>query len=144
MKNFKFIPMILLFLAIFTSLTPVASALDDPEVASNSILLMETDGRKILYSQNENVRVYPASTTKMMTVLLAIEAVEDGRVSLGDIVTASNDMSYDLIPDGSSAGIIVGEKMRLQDLLFCAMLASGNDACNVIAEYIGGSIPAFI
>lgn len=144
MRNFKFTPMILLFLVIFTSLAPAVSAIDAPEVASNAIVLMETDRRTVLLSQNENVRVYPASTTKIMTVLLAVEAIEDGRASLDDVVTAPDDMDYDLIPDGSSAGIVPGEQMRLQDLLYCAMLASGNDACNVIAEYIGGTIPAFI
>jgi D-alanyl-D-alanine carboxypeptidase (penicillin-binding protein 5/6) len=79
-----------------------------------------------------------------MTVLLAIEAIESEKVSLYDEVTASSDISYDLIPDGSSANITAGETMTLENLLYCAMVSSANEACNVIAEYIGGSIAAFI
>ena len=144
MKNFKFLTLLLLAAVMLGCVSPAALALDDPSVASATALLMETDSRNILFAKNENARVYPASTTKMMTVLLAIEAVEAGEVSLSDAVTAKESMNYDLIPDGSSAGIQVGETMSLENLLYCAMLASGNDACNVIAEYVGGSISAFI
>ena len=144
MRNFKILPLILLFALVLSCFSPAALALEDPNVNSNAVLLMETDSRTILFSQNENARVYPASTTKIMTVLLAIEAVEAGKVHLTDNVTATENMNFDMIPDGSSAGILVGETMTLQDLLYCAMLASGNDACNVIAEYIGGSISEFV
>ncbi len=144
MRNFRILPLILLVALLLSCFAPAAWALEDPEVASNAVLIMETDSRSILYSKNENARVYPASTTKIMTVLLALEAVESGRISLTDQVTAGESMNYDLIPDGSSAGIQVGETMTLQDLLYCAMLASGNDACNVIAAYVGGDLATFI
>ena len=144
MRNFKFLSLVLLFAVVLSCLAPGALALEDPQVNSGAVLIMETDSRNIIYSKNENARVYPASTTKIMTVLLAIEAVEDGKVNMSDMVTANQSMNYDMVPDGSSAGILVGETMPLQDLLYCAMLASGNDACNVIAEYIGGSIENFI
>ena len=144
MRNLKILTLILLAAVMLGCFAPAALALDEPQVASNAALLMETDSRSLLYTKNENARVYPASTTKMMTVLLAVEAVEAGQVSLSDPVTATESMTYDLIPDGSSAGIQVGETMTLESLLYCAMLASGNDACNVIAEHVGGSISAFI
>lgn len=144
MKKLRIVPLLLMCVILLSSLCPAALALEEPPLASNAVLLMETASQNILLTQNENVRVYPASTTKIMTVLLAIEAVEDGRIKLSDTVTATENMNYDLIPDGSSAGILPGETMTLEELLYCAMLASGNDACNVIAEYVGGSIPAFI
>lgn len=144
MKKIKIIPMLLVFLILTSLFTGTALAVDAPEIQSNAAILIEKDSRTVLFSQNENVRVYPASTTKIMTVMLAVEAIEDGRVALSDNVTATDSMQYDLISDGSSAGIIVGETMTLEDLLYCAMLASGNDACNVIAEYIGGSIENFV
>lgn len=144
MKKFKIIPLILLFVFVVSAFSPAAYAVEPPELSSNAIVILETDSRTTLYSRNENVRVYPASTTKIMTVLLAVEAIEDGKVNLTDVVTAHESMTTDLIADGSSAGIVVGEQMTLQDLLYCAMLASGNDACNVIAEYIAGSIPSFV
>ena len=79
-----------------------------------------------------------------MTVLLAVEAVELGNVALADEVTAGENMTFDLLDDGSTAGITVGETMTLESLLYCAMLSSANEACNIIAEYISGSIPAFV
>lgn len=144
MKKIKIFPLFLILITTLSIFSVPALAVEDPEVSSNAIVLIESDTRTVLYTRNENVRVYPASTTKMMTVLLAIEAIEDGRVSLSDQVTATSNMTYDLISDGSSAGIFVGETMSLEDLLYCAMLSSGNDACNVIAEYIGGSIADFV
>ncbi|MBR4953476.1 MAG: D-alanyl-D-alanine carboxypeptidase [Oscillospiraceae bacterium] len=145
MKNFKFLS-IFLILVILASLTlaPGALALEIPEISSNATIVINTDNGDVLYSKNSDVRVAPASTTKIMTVLLAIEAINRGEVSLQDQVTASNSISYDLLEDGSSAGITAGETMSLESLLYCAMVSSANEACNVIAEYIGGTIPTFI
>ena len=79
-----------------------------------------------------------------MTVLLAVEAVEAGTVKLTDMVTASDMLYYDISGDSSSVYMAIGETMTLENLLYCAMLNSANEACNVIAEYIGGSISNFI
>ncbi len=144
MKKLKFLPLILLIAIVLGTFSPTAMALEDPVTQSNAIVLLETSTRLPIYTKNANTRVEPASTTKIMTALLAVEAVEAGRVSFDDVVTATHNMNFDLIPDGSSAGIQVGEEMTLQDLLYSAMLVSGNDACNVIAEYIGGTIPNFV
>ena len=144
MKNLKIMSLFLLICVFATALSPAACAISEPATYSSSIMLIEPQSGSVLFSENENVRAYPASTTKIMTVLLAIEAIEDGKASLSDQVTATANMNYDMIPDGSSAGIQVGETMSLGDLLYCAMLASGNDACNVIAEYIGGTIENFV
>jgi D-alanyl-D-alanine carboxypeptidase (penicillin-binding protein 5/6) len=76
--------------------------------------------------------------------LLAAEAIEAGRVSLYDSVTASENCTFDLTPDSSTAHISPGEVMTLQDLLYCALVASANEACNIIAEFLSGSIPAFV
>ena len=145
MKNFKFFPifLILVILASF-SLAPGALALDIPEISSNTAIVINADTGDVLYSKNSDQRLAPASTTKIMTVLLAIEAINRGEVALQDQVTASNSISYDLLDDGSSAGITAGETMTLESLLYCAMVSSANEACNVIAEYIGGTIPNFI
>jgi D-alanyl-D-alanine carboxypeptidase (penicillin-binding protein 5/6) len=145
MKKFR-ITTIILLIAIVMSvfLAPAALALDDPDTQAGAVMLIDTATGQELYSYNADARMYPASTTKIMTVLLACEAIERGDVSPADNVTASENMSYDLISDGSSANILVGETMSLQNLMYCALLASGNDACNVIAEYIGGSISQFV
>lgn len=145
MKKLRFLPLFLCVVVLLCPLLTVqAAALDEPDVSSATALVVDLNTGELLYSRNPDGRIYPASTTKIMTVLLAVEAIEAGTVSIDDEVTAGESMNYDLVADGSSAGIVVGETMTLENLLYCAMLSSGNDACNVIAEYIGGSIPSFV
>jgi D-alanyl-D-alanine carboxypeptidase (penicillin-binding protein 5/6) len=145
MNKCKKIPrMILLGLALALLAAPAAEALEDPDVGAQAIVLVDMNGNQILFSRNADARAYPASLTKLMTALLAAEAVEAGRVSLYDSVTASEDCAFDLTPDSSTAHIAPGEIMTLQDLLYCALVASANEACNIIAEYISGSIHAFV
>jgi D-alanyl-D-alanine carboxypeptidase (penicillin-binding protein 5/6) len=145
MKKFKSATLILLICVMLsTAMAPMALALDEPEVDANAIVLADANTGRVFFSRNEDMQVYPASLTKIMTVLLAVEAVENGTVSLTDMVTASENITYDLENDGSTAGILVGEIMTLEDLLYCAMLSSANEACNIIAEYIGGTIPQFV
>jgi D-alanyl-D-alanine carboxypeptidase (penicillin-binding protein 5/6) len=113
-------------------------------VGANAIVLMDMNDNQVLYSRNADAKVYPASLTKIMTVLLAVEAIEEGRVGLYDTVTAQEDSTFDTTSDGSTANIQPGEIMTLQDLLYCALLASANEACNIIAEYLDGSVQDFI
>ena len=128
-------------------LSPAAAALDDPQADSSHavVLLAEKGGSEtVLYTKNADEILYPASLTKVMTVLLAVEAIEAGTVKLGDLVTAQDDLYFDLTPDSSSVYMAAGETMTLENLLYCAMVASANEACNVIAEYISGSVSAFV
>ncbi len=145
MKKIKFLP-IFLILAIMASmlLAPTALALDEPEVSCPSVLILDRDTGEVLMERNADTKVYPASITKIMTVLLAVEAIENGSASMVDEVTASANVTFDLVADGSSAGIMVGETMPLESLLYAAMLSSANEACNIIAEHIGGSIADFV
>ena len=145
MKKLKFLP-VFFVACLFLSGTIGfrADALTAPDIQSRVAIVMDRNTGEVFYSKSANQLVYPASTTKIMTVLLAVEAIEDGRVSMYDSVTAGESMTYDLRDDGSTAGIVVGETMTLENLLYCAMLSSANEACNVIGEYIGGSLPDFI
>lgn len=143
MKKFRLFTLFLIFSLVLVLFVPV-SAVSEPTTQASAVMLIETRTGQELYSKNADALVYPASTTKIMTVLLACEAIESGTVSVSDQVTASSNMTYDLIADGSTANIKVGETMSLENLLYCAMLASGNDACNVIAEYISGAVYAFV
>lgn len=145
MKKFQLLTLFLIAALLFAPLLSMpAAALDEPVTTANAVMLVETATGQELYSKNADALVYPASTTKIMTVMLACEAIDAGNASVSDQVTASSNMTYDLIDDGSSANILVGETMSLENLLYCAMLSSGNDACNVIAEYIGGTIYNFV
>lgn len=116
-----------------------------PELSSaKSALVGDMSSGRILYSVGAYTRSEPASITKMMTLLLAAEAIEAGEVSLEDRVTASKNCHFDLTDDSSTAHINEGETMSLKDLMYCAALVSANEACNIIAEHISGSAEKFI
>ena len=146
MKKCKIPSLILIFTLLLSVFAPSAAALDNPTVDAYGAVLMSIDGdsETVLYAQNETDLVYPASLTKIMTVLLAVEAIEAGTVGLADPVTAMPGFNFDQIEGGSTVWMGLGEVMPLEDLLYCAMVASANEVCNVIAEYIGGSVAGFV
>lgn len=145
MKKLKFLSVLLIIILIFTAFAfPCALALDDPDIQANAALLVEVNTGEVFYSKNETARIYPASTTKIMTLLLAVEAYERGEVQLEDIVTASENIRFDVSWDASNVNIQTGETMRFEDILYCALVASACEACNVIAEHVSGSAEAFL
>lgn len=121
----------------------VKSALDE-KLQANCVLLVDEDSGQYYYTRNIDAKAYPASLTKIMTLLLAVEAVERGDVNLSDTVTAYDDCNADMVEGASNADIKVGETMTFEDFLYCAMISSANEACNVVAEYVCGSISAFV
>lgn len=147
MKKRRTVITILLTAMLLCLFAPAAAALDDPQADSSyAVMLVAEKGSSetVLYAKNADEPLYPASLTKVMTVLLAVEAVEAGTVKLTDMVTAQDDLYFDLTPDSSSVYMSIGETMSLENLLYCAMVASANEACNVIAEYISGSVGEFV
>lgn len=121
-----------------------ALAAEEPSVAAAAVVLGDLDTGEILYEKNADTVRAPASLTKIMTVLLAVEAIEAGQVSGADLVTAGQDCRTGLDDDSSTADIVPGETMSLLDLLYCAMLSSANESCNIIASYLSGSVAAFV
>ncbi len=97
------------------------------------------DDQEITYAQNIYARRYPASTTKILTAYLALKYGD-----LDQSVTVSSTALYDIGYDSSVCGISVGDTLTLRDLLYGLMLESGNDAANVIAETISGSVTDFV
>ena len=151
MKKIRFFSVILFLTLLFAALSPAVYALDDPAVECGYCVLLETNSDTVLFSKGGDERAYPASLTKMMTVLLAVEACENQSLlpngetaALSNMVTAQPGFNFDMIADGSTADILQGETMTLEELLYCAMLSSANEACNVIAMYIGGSVDNFV
>lgn len=145
MKKSKILSAILLLTLLSALVLPGrAAALSDPAPSVKAAVVADTATGNVLYAKNGDGQVYPASTTKIMTVLLAVEAIEDDKVSLTDEVTAGSGIMAGLTEDGSTAGIVPGETMTLEDLLYCAMLSSANEACNIIAEHIGGDVATFV
>ncbi len=145
MKKLRFLSLIMTVCLLLTAVSPCAFALEKPQIKSaRSVLVGDMESGRILLAENAYTRSEPASITKMMTILLAVEAIERGDASLDDMVTASTTCNADLTEDSSTSNIYPGEVMSLKDLLYCAALASANEACNIIAEHIAGSVSAFV
>lgn len=108
-----------------------------PAIESAAATVMDMDTGVFLYSKNATAKMYPASTTKIMTTLLLIENCDlDDEITFSEIV-------YDLEEGSSHLGIKPGETMTLRDAAYGMMLASANDICNGVAEYMGGSLSGF-
>ena len=118
----------------------------DLKIQAKAGILVDVSGEvpEILFQQRAHERMYPASITKIMTALLVLEAVESGKLSLDQAVTASDDITADLVADGSTANIKPGEEMSVENLLYCMLLSSANEACNILAEAVDGSRANFI
>jgi D-alanyl-D-alanine carboxypeptidase len=109
-----------------------------PSVNAESAIVMEASTGLILYEKNINEEHYPASITKIMTVLLALE-----NSSLGDIVTFSNNAVYDVEADSSRLWIGVGEQLTMEQCLYGILLESANDIAYAVAEHVSGNIDNF-
>lgn len=129
--------------------SPAPSASAAPEEAKNenvfpaphakAALLYDLNGGRSIYQSHADDKVYPASTTKIMTALLALE-----KGNLADTVTVSETALADIDYRHSKLGLKAGEQMTLENLLTALLVCSANDAANVIAEYISGDIPTFV
>ena len=137
--------MILCCCLAFALAAPSASALEEPRLKStDECLLIDISTGKDLYSIQPEEYHSIASLTKIMTVLLAVEAIERGDVGLGDMVTATADVRDGMDTSSSNIDLQPGEIMSFQDLMYGALVHSGNDACNAIGIYMDGSIAAFV
>ena len=110
-------------------------------LTSHAALLMEKSTGEILYAQNEHDALPPASVTKIMTVLLTMEAIDDGRISLEDMVAVS---AYAAGMGGSQVFLAEGEQMSVDDLLKAVCVSSGNDAAVALAEHVAGVTELFV
>ncbi len=110
---------------------------------STGILIEETTGT-ILFESNSQQRMYPASTTKVMTALLVFEAIERGELALDDMVTILPEMLANLDPTGTTMGLKEGEIISIQNLIYGLMIPSGNDAARALAHAVAGSEEAFV
>ncbi|MCL1853953.1 MAG: D-alanyl-D-alanine carboxypeptidase [Peptococcaceae bacterium] len=111
------------------------------ETTAASAVLMDAATGRILFEKEPNLELPPASVTKLMTLLIAAEAVEKGRVTLQEKVTTSPEASA---MGGSQVYLEVGEQMTLKDMLMAVAVGSGNDASVAVAEHIGGSEADFV
>ncbi len=146
MKKFR-IASLALILLLFVSLLPVSAlAVYQPEIGAEAAMLVDAATGEVYFEKNADRTVQPASTTKLVTALLVAEAIDRGDISLSDMVTAYDDCQYNMDEESSNAGPVIepGEELSVEQLLYCAMLASANEACNILAEYVSGSVSAFV
>lgn len=110
-------------------------------VEANSALLLEPTTGKIIYEKNIDQKYAPASVTKVMTMLLTMEAVDSGKITLQDKVTCSENAKK---MGGSTMLLDVGEVRTVEELLKGVAIASGNDAAVALAEFLGGTEESFV
>lgn len=115
---------------------PFEKALRQPPISAESAIVLDGNTGSIVFEQNAFAELPIASLTKLMTAILAIEAT-----NLNDPVTISAEAAGQ---SPSSCPLVAGDTLTMRDLLYCLLLRSGNDAAWVIAEYVAGSVPAFV
>ena len=128
-----------LCLVLFCLPQPASAA--NLEVAGKSALLMDMDTGTVLYEQNSHEALAPASVTKVMTMLLIMEAIDSGKISWDDTVTVSETAAA---KGGSQIYLKVGETMSVTDMLKSVAVSSANDCACALAEHIAGSETAFV
>jgi len=138
MKNFKFFLTISIFLFINTH---VYSKL---EIDANYVILQDHHSGKILYEKEADGRIYPASMTKIMTVIVAFDLIKKGETSLDEMITIS-EKAWRMSQSGySSMFIMLNDQVSVEDLLKGIIIASGNDACVALAEGLSGTEKDFV
>lgn len=146
MKKYRFLSLLLLFPMVLTLFTAPAAALEEPDLFCTNAVLLDANYNEVLYDKGAYEKAYPASTTKVMTALLVLEAIENGQLSPSTMVTAGPTRMQD-IPSGAGyvvASLKEGEVMSVEDLLYCVMLPSAADAANVLAVEVDGTIEDFV
>ncbi len=147
MKKTRLFAFLLTFSLLLTFLLPtyaLADEGDDYAVKAKCALLVDADYGEILFEQNAYEKAYPASITKVMTALLTLEAVNSKQLGLDDMVTVPEEAMEGLSIYGSTQGIETGEEISVRNLLYCLLVASANEAANILAIQVSGSVSAFV
>ena len=132
---------ILVILSLLLSLLPLAAQAAELEVEAKSALLMDVATGTILFEQNSHEALSPASVTKVMTMLLIMEAIDSGKINWSDSVTTSESAAA---KGGSQVYLKVGESMSVEEMLKSIAVSSANDCACAMAEHLSGSEEAFV
>jgi len=141
MQSKRQIALVLLMAFCLCMLMPVSTRADSVDVEAESYILMDADSGKILLANNEDKKLPPASMTKIMTLLLALEDLEAGKVGLKDKVICSEN-AWKM--GGSQIYLEPGEEMTFEDMLIAIAVGSANDACVAVAEHLNGTHQNFV
>lgn len=136
----KWIGALLAALCMVTLLPVQAAAVELP-LTSRAALLMEKTTGQILFAQNEHEKLEPASVTKIMTLLLTMDAIDSGALTYDDVVTVSANAAG---MGGSQVFLAEGEQITVEELLKCVCVSSGNDAAVALAEKVAGVTELFV
>ena len=136
----KWIGALLAALCMVTLLPVQAAAVELP-LTSRAALLMEKTTGQILFAQNEHEKLEPASVTKIMTLLLTMDAIDSGALAYDDVVTVSANAAG---MGGSQVFLAEGEQITVEELLKCVCVSSGNDATVALAEKVAGVTELFV
>ena len=127
--------------ALLLMVLPVRAGAVDLALTSRSAVLMEKSTGEILFTQNEHDVLEPASVTKVMTLLLTMEAIDSGKIAYDDVVTVSD---YAASMGGSQVFLSPGEEITVEELLKSVCVSSGNDAAVALAEHVSGVTELFV
>lgn len=136
--KFKRLIITLLFIMIFFFTNYSFATDSELSINSEAAILIDSSTGKIIYEKNSNQKMYPASTTKILTAIIALENCD-----LNDTATVSYNAVMSVPPGYSNAALQIGEELTIEQLLQLLLVHSANDAANVLAEHIGGSIESF-
>ena len=132
---------LILVLSFVLSFPICANAEENKKSNVKSSILMSLDTGDVIKQNNAYERLSPASVTKLMSILLILEAIDSGKIKLTDEVAATENA---VSKGGSQIWLEVGEKMTVNDLFKAVVIASANDACTLLGEYVAGSDSAFV
>jgi len=137
---------VLIILMVLSLVVPIsAQEISKPQTQldlnAKSAVLMDVNTGTLLYEMNKDEKRSPASVTKIMTLLLVFEAIENGSIKYEDMVSVSENAAS---MGGSQIFLEPGESMSVNDLIKSVVIASANDAAVALAEYVGGSEEAFV
>lgn len=132
---------LILVLSFVLSFPISANAAENKKINVKSSILMSLDTGDVIKQNNAYEHLSPASVTKLMSILLILEAIDSGKIKLTDEVAATENA---VSKGGSQIWLEVGEKMTVNDLFKAVVIASANDACTLLGEYVAGSDSAFV
>ena len=144
MKKYR-IPALLLSLVLMLNLLALpAAALEEPELQCTHAILVDANYGEVLYAKKADEKAYPASITKVMTALLVLEAMDSGKLKKDQQITAGPTALQDMSGNYSTANLEPGDVLTVEQLLYCLLLPSANEAGNILAVAVDGSIEAFV
>lgn len=132
---------ICLAITVIASFFALPASAAEVEISAPSAILIDAATGTVLYEKNADERLAPASVTKVMTLLLVMEALDSGKIGWEDTVTASETAAA---KGGSQVYLEVGEQMCMDDMLKSVVVSSANDCATALAEYVAGSESAFV